>query len=219
MNKIKISYLLPLHIENQHKQLKIAVDEISELIKKKESDFRAEEEKVDFVEFDNDQFEHESEYLEDQRDILQSISQTLYSSLFISIYSHFEINFSALIKEVEKSTNHRIKSKDLRRDGSTINCFINYLILVHSIDLLNFKNNIQYLSDLTFIRNIFTHSRGLVPKENNKSRTQFLNFIKSTKGIELKENQIIISDKRFILKVIEENNIFLIRLINHLNEN
>jgi hypothetical protein len=216
---MKVSYLLPIRISKQHNQLKVTVDEIANLIENKKIEFESEESSVDFVDLDSDQFEHENEYLEDNRDILNGITQTLFSSLFVSIYSHLETNLSALIKEIELSTKNKIKSKHLKRDGSYINCCLTYLKLVQNLDLNSFTETIIYLNDITNVRNVFTHSRGILPRETSKLKTSIFRFVKENEGVEINNNLIIITNGKFIENVIIANNKFLLRLINHINEN
>jgi len=218
-NKIKITYLLPLHISEQHNQLKATVKEIADLIEKKKIEFESEESSIEFVDLDNDQFEHQNEYLEDHKNVLNGISQTLFSSLFVAIYSHLETNLSSLIKEIEISSKNKIKAKHLKRDGSFIKCCFTYLELVQNLDLSSFKNSITYLNDITNIRNIFTHTRGILPKENSKLKSSVIRFVKQNDGIELSGSLIIITNENFITQVINENMNFLLRLINFINNN
>lgn len=214
MKGIKISYSLPSHIDRQHNQLKILVGEVSSLIKKKNNEFKIEESSIDFVELDIDEFEHHTGYLEDHIGILTGITQTLFSSIFVSIYSHLETNLSLIISEIETCTEYRIKSKHLKRDGSFINSLLNYLKLVQNIDLNNFQDSIDYLNDITFVRNIFTHTRGILPKENTKIKRRVVNFINENDGIQLRDNFIIITKEEFLEKIIDKNSIFLLKLIN-----
>lgn len=217
MKDLKISHSLPSHIDRQHTQLKLLLEEVSTLIKNKNKEFEREETSVDFVDFDNDGYELETSYLEEQKEILKGITQTLFSSMFVSVYSLLETNLSSLIKEIETITDHRIKSKHLKRDGSFINCSLNYLKLVQNLDLNSFEETIEFLNDITIVRNVFTHTRGIVSKENKGIRNRVLKFINDNDGIELKDNFIVITDEGFIDCIIEKNNSFFMTLINHIN--
>lgn len=218
MNKILISYELPMHISTQQAQLISTVKEIEQLLRNKALEFESEEKAVDFVELNNDQFEHQTAYLEDKEEILNGITQTLYSSLFISIYSHLETNFSSLIKEIETKSNRKIKSKHLKRDGSFINCCLNYLTLVQNLELSSFSKTIGYLNDITYVRNVFTHSRGILPEEESKMKKAVLRFIKDNSGIELNNKCVVITNEKFIENVINKTNEFLLKLIIFINK-
>ena len=151
--------------------------------------------------------------------VLNGITQTLYSSLFISIYSHLETNLSSLIKEIENKTNQKIKSKHLKRDGSFIKCCLNYLSLVQNIELNSFNKTIGYLNDITHVRNVLTHSRGILPDENSKMKNSVLRFIDENTGIELNNKCVVITNEKFIENLINKTNEFLIELIIFINEN
>lgn len=217
MKKIKISYLLPIHITQQHNQLITTINEISTLIQSKKKDFDLEETSEDFVDLNNDQYEYLSGHLEDHRISLDGITQTLFRSLFVSIYSHLETDLSSLIKEIENSTESNIKSKHLKKDGSYINCCFNYLTLVQKLDLTGFNTTIKHLHNITLIRNVFTHTRGILPKENNKLKKSIVKFIKKNDNIELKGDLIAITNEKFITTTIKENKDFLLKLINFIN--
>jgi len=218
MNALKISHALPQQIIEQYSQLEITINEISGLIEKKKGDFNIEESSIDFVELDVDHFEYENEYIESNLNILNGIMQTLYNALFVSIYSHLETNLAAIIKELEIKTDYKIKSKHLKRDGSFMNSCFNYLKLVQNLDLKDFNERIKYLNAITLIRNTFTHTRGFLPKESNKTIILITEFIDQNEGIEIDNGLITIKNEKFIDNTLQKNKDFLIQLINFINQ-
>ena len=69
MSKGLISYELPMHISNQQNQLLTTVNEIELLLQNKTTEFESEEKSIEFVELNDDQFEHQTAYLEDKEEV------------------------------------------------------------------------------------------------------------------------------------------------------
>ena len=151
--------------------------------------------KEEDAEFHRDQLE---EYLVNHK----TLAQIQFYYLFTSIYSVIEVFLFELVTEVEQKKGNKIKLKNLRKDGSDIQHYFNFLNLVYNIEIKNSSEFLKSLKGFADIRNCIIHKNGnlLIEERNRKDRiTKAINILE---GLEIDEDKIYFVDDRYIKEFI-----------------
>ncbi|WP_417800755.1 hypothetical protein [Tenacibaculum sp.] len=132
----------------------------------------------------------------------------LNKSVYLTIYSMFENEFTKLCEWCQHSENLSLGPKDLK-GGNYIGQCRNYIIKVLNVNLENLKEQWNKIGNYQQIRNVIAHNNGIV-KLTNKEIPKFVN---KTKGIsiEQKTSEIQIESIDFLIDFIDH-------LVGFLNE-
>ncbi|VXB71245.1 conserved hypothetical protein [Flavobacterium sp. 9R] len=132
-----------------------------------------------------------------------------YNSIFISLFSLFEIHFTKLGKKCEQFEDKTLKIKDLK-GNSDIDTVRKYMNLVLNIETASAENQSwKELEDFKSIRNAIVHNENQLNKVNTTK-------IHSLKGIQkLKQHNIKYSEQEVYFKI--NSSEFLIDFVNTSN--
>lgn len=146
---------------------------------------------------------------------LNEYDKILYTSIYISVYSKFEIELNHICKECQKNEDLQISASDLNSRNIIGKCK-KYLRKVISVDLTSLNDKWEKITKYQRIRNLIVHSDGV----SDNIDSDIKQFITDCQGISFNDNlkQIEITQHIFVLNFINLINDYLMSIIHEINK-
>lgn len=211
-----ISSKLTSQIHQSDEYFKSSIVELNNFLEERWITIETEFSKTDEIEFES---QEDYEVYQDEKGmrarIHEDMKRTIFCSLLFSCYSKFESNLMSLIAELEENLPKRIKSRDLRKDGSHIDLIIKFLDKVYEVDVR--KIDLSFFRGLNKSRNILIHNNGKIPIDYN-GRNKLIDFVDKNEGIVLIEDCLVIEDYIFLENTRTELSQIIMCIISMINE-
>lgn len=133
-------------------------------------------------------------------------STILNQSIYLTIYSSFEIEFFNLCKWCQKIENFKIGPKDIKGQNYILQCR-NYITKVLDVNLDSLNEEWIEIRKCQFIRNSIAHNNGILKSPQN----DVLKFIEESRGIsfDAEKSSIKIESIDFLKTLIDKLTNFL----------
>lgn len=165
---------------------------------------------LDIDELDGEDFITYIESHVDERIMLEDVFINQFrSSTIISVYTLIEFRMNSLAELIGKLLKTKLIVSDL--SGNGISRGKNYLEKVCEISFSDLNGYWSPIQDLNKVRNCIVHCESNILESKNSSK--LMNIIKSTNGLELKQEKYIVVKAQYLETIIDLSESFFDELV------